>query len=354
VPINAAYNKANDAISNFTNKLPFANLYRKKQGELRTSSDGQKIKLISTNTIFGNYSGKYYRKGKGIVSYSFIDERYIPFYSLIIDASIREATYVLDGLLHNNAIKSTIHTTDTHGYTEALFGLTDLLGFGFCPNIAKMLRQKIYTFKEQSIPAYREKGYLVLPKAYLNEQLIQDNWEDILRLITSLKLKYCTSSQIFTRFNSYSKQHPLYAALKEYGRMAKTLHVLRFTDDLEMRQDNRKSGNAIESSNRFSSAIFFANGGEMIYLTRTEQQIADACKNLIKNAIICWNYLYLTRKTQQAKNPAQAEELIKAAKQKTVNAWRHIYFTGKYDFSDENLADSFNLLHSQNYELYFT
>jgi TnpA family transposase len=86
---------------------------------------------------------------------------------------------------------------------------------------------------------------------------------------------------------------------------AKTLHILSFADDLEMRQDGRKSGNAIESSNRFSSAIFFANGGEMIYLTRTEQQIADACKNLIKNAIVCWNYLYLTRKIQQEKDPVK-------------------------------------------------
>ena len=133
--------------------------------------------------------------------------------------------------------------------------------------------------------------------------------------------------------------------------MVKTLHVLRFTDDLEMRQDSRKSGNAIESGNRFSSAIFFANGGEMIFLTRTEQQIANACKNLIKNAIICWNYLYLTRRVQQAKTPQQKQEFIKAAKLKTVNAWRHVFFTGTYDFSAENLEDSFNLLFSQNYEL---
>lgn len=58
-----------------------------------------------------------------------------------------------------------------------------------------------------------------------------------------------------------------------------------------MRQDSRKSSNAVESSNRFSSAIFFANGGEMIYLTRTEQQIADTCKNLIKNESHNMGYL---------------------------------------------------------------
>ncbi|MDW3651898.1 MAG: Tn3 family transposase [Bacteroidia bacterium] len=343
-------NQANTAISNFTAKLPLANLHVKEKGKLRTSSDGQKIKVISEDTIYATYSTKYFNKGKGVSAYSFVDERYIPFYSVIIDATIREATYVLDGLLHNDAIKSTIHVTDTHGFTEALFGVMDLLGFGFSPNIAKLYDQTLYTFKEQKIAQYAQKGYPLLPKAYINEKLIRDNWNEILRVLVSLKLKYCTASQVFKRLNSYSKQHPLYAALKEYGRMVKTLHVLRFTDDLEMRQEGRKSANAIESSNRLSSAVFFANGGEMIFLTRPEQQIAEACKRLIKNSIICWNYLYLTRKIQRAHNP---EHLIEAAKETTANAWKHLYFNGTYDFSNENLADSFNLIHSQNYELGF-
>lgn len=120
--------------------------------------------------------------------------------------------------------------------------------------------------------------------------MIEENWDAMLRLLVSIKLKHCIASQVFRRFNSYSRQYPLYAVIKEYGRMPKTLHVLRFMDDLELRQDSRKSGNAIESCNRFSNAVFFANGGEMIFLTRTEQQIAEACKRLIKNAIICWNY----------------------------------------------------------------
>lgn len=343
--------KANDAISNFIDQLPLANLQRKAQQLLYTASDGQRIRLAFTNTIFANYSTKYFRKGKGVVAYSFVDERYIPFYATIIDASVREATFVLDGLLHNEVIPSSIHTTDSHGYTEALFGLMDLLGFGFSPNIAKMLSKTLYTFKEHRIAAYRSKGYVVLPKAYIDLNLIQDYWDDVLRLLVSLKFKHCTASQIFRRFNSYQKQHPLYAAIKEYGKLPKTVHILRFTDDLEMRQDSRKSGNTIESSNRFSNAIFFANGGEMIFLTRTEQQIANACKNLIKNAIICWNYLYLTRQVQQTKTEAKKQQLIKAIQSKTVNAWGHIHFTGTYDFSEENCIDSCQLLHSQNYKL---
>lgn len=137
----------------------------------------------------------------------------------------------------------------------------------------------------------------------------------------------------------------------QYGRMPKTVHILHSINDVQRRQDGRKTGNAIESSNRFSSAVFFANGGEMIFLTRKEQQIADTCKTLIKNAVICRNYLYLTRKVQRIKNTEQAKELVEMLKTKTVNAWRHINFNGTYDFSDEHLMDSYNLLFSQNYDL---
>ena len=344
-------NKANDAITRFTSRLPLANLYRKNQEELRTSSDGQKIKVISKDTIFAAFSKKYFDKGKGVVSYGFVDERLIPFYSTIADPYLREAPFVIDGLLHNQTIKSTVHVTDTHGYTEAVFGLMDLLGFGFCPNIAKMTAQRIYTFKQHPIAEYKQKGYWVLPKGYFKEQQMEGNWDEILRLVASLKLKYCKASQVFSRFNSYSKQHPLYAALKQYGRMPKTLHILHSINDLSLRQEGRKSSNAIEASNRFSSAVFFANGGEMIFLTRKDQQIADACKTLIKNVVICWNYLYLTRKVQRTKNPQQAKDLLQTIKTKTVGAWRHINFNGTYDFSDKNLADSFNLLSTHGYDL---
>ena len=344
-------NRANDAITRFTDKLPIANQYRKNQEELRTSSDGQKIKTISKNTIFASYSTKYFDKSKGVVAYSFVDERCIPYYSFIIDPYLREAPFVIDGLLHNEVIKSNIHVTDTHGYTEAVFGLLDLLGFGFSPNIAKMLDQHIYTFHDQPISGYKEKGYLVLPKGYIKEDRLEESWNEILRLVVSLKLKYCKASQVFSRFNTFSKQHPLYAALKQYGRMPKTVHILRATDDVKIRQEGRKSSNIIEASNRFSNAVFFANGGEMIFLTRKEQQIAEACKNLIKNAVICWNYLYLTRKIQRTKDPEKVAELLELLKTKTANAWRHIYFNGSYDFSAKNLVDTYNLLFSDDYSI---
>ena len=342
--------KATDKINNFMNDLDLANQFRKQKDKLRTSSDGQKIEMASEQTIDATFAYKHAGKSKGVTSYSFIDERFIPFYSTIISTAEREGTYVIDGLFHNEAIRSTTHSTDTYGYTEAVFGLMDLFGFGFAPRIAKLYKQKLYAFEK--IKTYRDKNYSILPEGYINVELIEENWNAILRLLVSIKLKHCTASQIFKRLNSYSRQHPVYRAIKEYGKIIKTIYILRYINSVGLRQEIQKQLNIVELSNRFSSAITVANAGEMIFLNHRDQLIADACKNLIKSAITCWNYLYMTRYIQKLKTEKEKEEFIVALKQGTVIAWRHIYFNGLYDFSEEKLTDSFDLLFSQNYDLF--
>ena len=337
--------KANDIIVNFTQNLDLPNLYKEHQGKLDTSSDGQRITLNMPYALHGGYSPKYFRKGKGVLAYSFIDERYLLFYSTIIDPADREAIHVIDGLLHNESFHTLRHMTDSHGQTEAVFGLMNLLGFGFTPRIAKLHKQKLYSFQKRK--EYEKLGYKILPDGYINTKIIEDNWDQILRLICSLKLKVCTAAQIFKRLNSYSRQHPLYQALKEFGKILKSLHILQYIDDLNLRQIIQKQLNKIERSHRFSNAVFFANGGEMIFPTRQEQRIAEACKRLIKSAIICWNYLYLSKKVSLLSKDQQRETLLNLIKAKSPMAWSHIYFHGLYDFSEEKLTDSYSLTNAQ-------
>jgi hypothetical protein len=64
----------------------------------------------ATDEMFQTF--KYFGQNKGISVYSFVDERHLLFYSTVISSSEREAAYVIDGLLHNETIKSDIHSTD--------------------------------------------------------------------------------------------------------------------------------------------------------------------------------------------------------------------------------------------------
>ncbi len=67
--------------------------------------------------------------------------------------------------------------------------------------------------------------------------------------------------------------------------------------------------------------------------TAEEQNIANNSKRLIQNAIILWNYLYITKKLQQAKNSTEKNEILSALKNSSIVRWQHINFYGTYDFT---------------------
>ena len=59
------------------------------------------------------YSYKYLGADKGVSVDTFIDESHKLFYSIVINVNERESGYVIDGLMHNEVVKSDIHSTDT-------------------------------------------------------------------------------------------------------------------------------------------------------------------------------------------------------------------------------------------------
>ena len=64
---------------------------------------------------------------------------------------------------------------------------------------------------------------------------------------------------------------------------------------------------------------------------------------MIKNAIICWNYLYLSQKLYEAETDERKTEIITAISDGSVVTWQHVNLHGEYDFSDEKLQASIGL-----------
>ena len=182
-----------------------------------------------------------------------------------------------------------------------------------------------------------------MPDGYVQTELVADQWNEILRFIATIKLKEATASQLFKRLNSYSRQHPLYHALKEFGKIPKSDFLLRYTDILALRQAVEKQLNKGENVNKFAREVSFGNNQEFLYGEKVEQESAEGCRRLIKNAIICWNYLYLTQKIVEAESEERRQELLTAVRTGSVVSWGHLNLHCEYDFSDEKLQDSVGL-----------
>ncbi len=329
---------ASNAILQLMEGIPTAGLYKKDAEQIHTSSDGQKVS-VGVESLCASYSYKYFGSQKGVSIYSFIDESHKLFHSTVITPSEREAAYVIDGLMMNEVVESTIHSTDTHGYSEIVFAVTHLLGISFAPRIKGIKKLTLYGFTTPS--KANKEAQKLLKGDRIKTELIEEQWENILRLITTIKLKEETASQLFKRLSSYSNQHPLYRALKQFGRVVKSIFLLRYIDDLDLRQAIEKQLNKTESYHSFAKAIAFARNQELNYATREEQMIAEGCKRLIANAIICWNYLYITKKYKAATHE-EKREIKKAIQNGSMVIWQHINFQGEYDFSDTKLKEALN------------
>ncbi len=333
--------EANDRILKATDAMELPKKYQRTQDKLHTSSDGQKFE-VRTDSLNANHSFKYFGKGQGVSVYTFIDERNLLWHSTVISAAERESAYVIDGLMHNDVVKSGIHSTDTHGYSEVIFAATHFLGFSYAPRIKNLKKQDIYIFKSRKNAD--QAGWKITPDKYINEKIIKDNWDDVLRLICTIKLKETTASDIFRRINSYSKQHALYKAMKAFGQIIKSQFILSYLDELELRQAIEKQLNKVELANKLTRAVAVGNPREYSQGEKEEQEIAESCNRLIKNAIICWNYLYLTKQLKQAKTEEDRQQLLKSIITHSIVSWAHINLLGEYDFSDEKLKDSVGIL----------
>jgi len=331
---------ANDAVLKAMDGMELPNLHRQSRDQLHTASDGQKFE-VRGDSLHASRSFKYFGQGQGVSAYTFVDERNFLWHSLMISAADRESAYVIDGLMHNDVVKSDIHSTDTHGYTEAVFGLTHLLGFSFAPRIKGIGKQTLYTFKPK---AQAPKEWAIRPDKTVNEAVVVENWDDFLRMVTTIKLKENTASDIFRRLNSYSRQHALYQTLKAFGQIIKSLFILRYVDDIALRQAIEKQLNKVELANRFTRAVAVGNPREYTQTEKEEQEIAEACNRLIRNAIICWNYLYLARQVEKAPDTEARENLLRLIAAHSPMSWAHINMLGEYDFSEEKLRDTLGVL----------
>jgi TnpA family transposase len=64
---------------------------------------------------------------------------------------VRDATYVLDGLLyHESNLDLREHHSDTEGFTDQIFGATHLLGYRFAPRIRNIKKTKLFPMRKPS------------------------------------------------------------------------------------------------------------------------------------------------------------------------------------------------------------
>lgn len=148
----------------------------------------------------------------------------------------------------------------------------------------KIGSQKIYLI--DSIRKYPSKKFKIRPDHKINLSLIEPYWDEVLRFVATILTKTTAAPQLLKRLNSYSKEHTINKALKEFGRIIKSIYILTYIDDFTLRQQVDRQLNKIELFNKFSKAAFFANSQEFKVGSKDEQILKVAYKSFIQNCIV--------------------------------------------------------------------
>ena len=278
---------ANDAIVNFHHAQPIAELWG--DGTL-SSSDGQRF-AVGVQTPVARYQRKYF-VDKGATIYSWTSDQHVQYGSKMIPATAREATYVLDGILDNhNDLRIAEHTTDTAGYTDLVFGLFELLGLRFSPRVRDIADHRLWRIGP--LDHYEHAGQLVTSQ--IRTDRIIDHWDDMLRVAGSLRHGWTPASVLVAKLQSGAPRNPITKAIQEYGRIAKTLSLLRYLHDSPHRRRIHRQLNKGEAIHALRKEIFYAHRGEIRKRHEHEQDTQTLCLNLLTNAVIAWNTIYIDR-----------------------------------------------------------
>ena len=284
---------ANDAISNATAALSAFKLFNIRE-ELHSSSDGQRFET-QINTFNSRYSPKYFGWDKGI--------------------------------------KPTRHSTDTHGTNQVNFWILHAFGYSFAPRY-KTLQKKTASLVGFSLPSQYPANMLIRPANKVNEDLIVSEWPNIQRIMASLAQKDTTQTTIVRKLSSYARQNSTKKALWELDNICRTIYILDFIDDVELRQSVQKALNRGEAYHRFRRAVAFINGEKFKVQTETEQQVWNYCARLIANAVIYYNTALLSKVYEQ-KVAAGDLDAIAFIQGMSPVAWQHVNMFGSFEFSDD-------------------
>jgi TnpA family transposase len=307
------------------NKIPLVQQWG--GGEV-ASADGLRF-VVPVRTLHAGPNPKYFGFERGVTYYNLISDQFTGLNAIVIPGTLRDSLYLLAVVLEQQTeLHPTEIMTDTGAYTDVVFGLFWLLGYRFCPRIVDMGGARYWR-----VDPLADYGVLNgVARHRIHTKLIEQQWEDMLRLAGSLKLGTVQAVSIMRTLRIDDRPTKLAQAVAELGRIDKTIHALTFMADEHKRHRILTQLNRGEDRHKLARAVFHGKRGELRQRYREGQEDQLGALGLVVNLIILWNTLYINAAVEQLANegyPIQPQDVARLS----PLVFEHINLLGRYAFS---------------------
>jgi len=292
-----------------------------------SSSDGQFFRASGRGAKRSDVNA-HYGGDPGNKFYTWVSDQHGHFHILPMGATEDEAVYVLDGLYgHESKIEIEEHYVDTGGASDHVFSLFTIAGKRVAPRLRDLGDRRLHTF--EGAGAYPTLKHHI--GDCIDVAAIRDGWNEVLRVGVSIEDRVIAPSAVLKKLAALPKSYPLSKALREIGRIERTLFMIEWYSNPNLRDRCRAGLNKGEAGNKLTRAVFFHERGEIRDGSFESQAFRASGLNLVVSAIIYWNTVYMSRAVDSLR--AEGHELPDSIiRHVSPQIWEHINLTGIYDW----------------------
>ena len=171
---------------------------------------------------------------------------------------------------------------------------------------------------------------LARSKVRLNR--IRESWSDMLRIAGSLHMGTVRAYDLVRMLSRDSRPGRLGQAFAEYGRIAKTLHLLSVIDDEGYRRRMSAQINIQEGRHKLARKVFQGHRGQLRQRYREGQEDQLGALGLVLNALVLWTTRYMDAALNHLRRtgyPVRDEDVARLS----PLGDRHSNMLGRYPFT---------------------
>lgn len=237
-----------------------------------------------TNNLLAEHHIRYGKYGG--IGYYHVSDQYVALFGNFIPCGVYEAIHIFDGIYESDESlrPETLHG-DTHAQNEVVFGFAYLLAIILMPRIRSFKHLNFYRPAEMNEKSYKHINEIFTSKEP-NWPLIESMYYEMLRVVMSIQSGKIKASTILKKLCFKSKKNKLHQAFRELGRVVRTIFLLDYIADIDLRQKIQAATCKSEEFNDFIDWVTFGKDS-IIHANNTKiQQKVIAFGRTVANAVM--------------------------------------------------------------------
>ncbi|MFF8382536.1 Tn3 family transposase [Streptomyces kanasensis] len=304
-------------------------------GEGLLASVGGLRFVVPVRTVHAAPSPKYCGFKRGITWLNAVNDQVAGIGQMVVPGTPRDSLHILDALLNlDGGRKPEMVATDNASYSDMVFGLFKILGYNFSPRFRDLDDQRFWRATMPGIETGTYGAVEDLARNRVNLNKVITHWPDMLKVAGSLVTNQVRAYDLLRMFGREGRPTPLGAAFAEYGRIAKTEHLLRVVDpvdDTYRRQMNRQL-TVQESRHKLARDVCHGKRGTIHQAYRDGMEDQLGALGLVLNAIVLWTTRYIDAAVTQLQaegHEIREEDIARLSPLKH----RNLNLLGRYSFT---------------------